>query len=184
MRTVFIFFTALFFLGCSAKYERINEYISPTSEAGKACLIECQKQYGSCKEICKANFEICKVGADKAAKANFERKMQVYVGRLERYAAELQMYELERDLYYFPGYYGYRDYGFYYPHRMYWMHPYPYFRPVKPKKPTMDEEIKLAEMQMCQIDCGCLKTYDSCFVGCGGSVKQKEICVENCPDAK
>ncbi|MCH9813741.1 MAG: hypothetical protein K0U47_07335 [Epsilonproteobacteria bacterium] len=188
MRAVFIVVSMFFFLGCSAKYKSVNEYVLPTSETGKVCLKECQKQYGSCKEICKANFQICQTKAKQHAKANFETKTQEYVRRLERYAVEMQMYEFERDFYYLPGYYGYgygyRGIGLYHPHRMFWMQPYPYFRPVKPKKPILEEEIKLAEMQMCQIDCGCLKTYDSCFVECGGSVKQKQICIANCPDEK
>jgi hypothetical protein len=85
----------------------------------------------------------------------------------------------------FGGYgFGYGGYGYgggYHPHSMLMMHPMPLFRPVRPRKPNLNKEMQLAEMQMCQIDCGCTKTYDSCFVGCGGVVKTKRHCIENCP---
>ena len=190
MRYIFIIISSLFFLGCSPKYKVVNEYIAPQSEAGIVRLSECQKQYGSCKEVCKANFEICETKANAVAKENFENKMQQYSLALERYMDDMEMYQLEIDLMYFDGFggYGYGMYGgygryggFYHPRSMFMMGPMPLFRPVRPRKPNLNSEMKSAQMQMCQIDCGCTKTYDSCFIGSGGVLKTKRICVENCP---
>jgi hypothetical protein len=184
MKYIFIVLSALFFLGCSPKYKVVNEYVSPKTESGKVCLGECQKQYGNCKEICKANFDICKVKADETAKANYESKMQQYLVLQERYIDDMEMYQLEIDLMYgFNGFgYGY-GYGYngYYPHSIFMMRPMPLFRPVRPRKPSLAQEIQLAEMKMCQIDCGCTKSYDNCFIGCGGEVKTSRHCIENCP---
>ncbi len=182
MQYIFIVLSALFFIGCSPKYKVVSEYEVPKSQSAKACLIECQKQYGSCKEICSANLEICKTKAYKVAKQNFDRLMQSYVLQLERYTREMQFYELERELYYFNGFYS-RGYG-YYPRGMMWTFPFYMNRPMIPLRPTLENEIRLAEKQMCSVDCGCTKAYDECYVGCGGIIKDKEVCVENCPDGK
>ena len=188
MKYIFIAISTLFFIGCSPKYKVVNEYVMPQTESGKSCLSECQKQYGSCKEICKANFEICKTKAHIQAQENFERKMHKYSILLESYLDDMEMYQLEVDLMYFDGFYGgygrYGYSGYYYPRRMFMMHPGSMYRPARPLKPSLTQEIQLAEMQMCQIDCGCTKTYDNCFVGCGGSVKAKQICIENCPSER
>lgn len=186
MQYIFIFISTLFFLGCSPKYKTVSEYIVPSSEAGKACLAECQKQYGSCKEICNANFDICKVKAYEVAQQNFDRKMQYYIAQLEQYATQMQMYELERELYYFDGFYGhgFRYPGYYYPHRMFFGYSFSMIRPLKPIRPTLEHEIRLAEQQMCKIDCGCTKTYNECYVRCGGVIKKTEVCTKNCPDEK
>lgn len=186
MKYVFMLISTMFFLGCSPKYKVINEYVAPQTPSGLASLSMCQKQYGSCKEVCKTNFEICKTKAHAAAKANYDNKMQQYSLLLERYLDDVEMYQLEIDLMYFGGFgggysrYGY-GYGGYYPHRMFMMYPEPLFRPLRPRKPSLAKEMEAAEMQMCQIDCGCTKTYDSCFIGSGGVLKTKRICIENCP---
>ena len=186
MKYFFIILSSLFFLGCSPKYKIVNKYVAPETESGKACLVECQKQYGSCKEVCKANFEICKTKAHAAAQENFELKMQRYSILLEEFLDDMEMYQLEIDMMYFDGFggygygYGYGRYG-YYPHSLFMMHPMPLFRPTRPRKPSLEKEIQLAEMKMCQIDCGCTKTFDDCFVTCGGIVKADRICIENCP---
>jgi hypothetical protein len=187
MKYFFIFMSALFFIGCSPKYRSVSQYTMPKSEAGKACLVECQKKQASCKEICKANFEICKVKAEKAAHESYEKKMHEYTIRLEQYASDVEMFELERSLYYdgFYGYgYGYYGRGFYNPRYMFWASPMPLFVPKKPVKPSLAAEIQAAEMKMCRIDCGCTKSYDDCFVGCGGEVKTKQVCIKNCPSER
>jgi len=189
MRYIFIVLSSLFFLGCSPKYKVVNEYVAPQTESGVACLSACQKQYGSCKEVCKANFEICKTKALSAAKANYKKKMHQYSVLLERYMDDMEMYQLEIDLMYFDGFVGY-GYGYghgygrygYYPHSMFMMRPMPLFRPVRPLKPSLEREMQDAQTQMCQIDCGCTTTFDGCFTGCGGTLKTKRICIENCPN--
>jgi len=185
MKYTFIMITALFFIGCSPKYRAIHEYKAPTSDEGKVCLVECQKKLATCKEICKANFETCKVKAEKAARESYEKKMKEYTIRLEQYASDIEMFELERSLYYddFFGY-GYYGRGFYRPRHLFWASPMPLFVPKKPVKPSLEKEIQVAEMKMCQIDCGCTKSYDNCFIGCGGEVKTKEVCIENCPSER
>lgn len=183
MKYIFMIISMAFFLGCSPKYRINTQHVMPTDEAGKSCISKCQKSYGSCKEICKANFDICKDKAKNQAQKNFDKKMHEYHIRLEQYASDIQMHHLERDLFYFNGYYGYgysRQY--YYPRHLYWIDTYPnYYRPLRPLKPSLQAQIELAQISMCQIDCGCTKTYDSCFTGCGGKIEQSKTCIENCP---
>ncbi len=51
--------------------------------------------------------------------------------------------------------------------------------PYRPIKPTLDAEIKEFQKN-CSRECGCTKSYDSCFVSCGGKLNYEKICVENC----
>ncbi len=179
--------STLFFLGCTPKYKIVTEYVAPQTDMAKACLGKCQKEYGSCKEICKANFDICKVKAKAAAKESYEKKMKEYQIRLEQYVSDMDMYDLERSLYYDDFFLYDRAYyggGFYYPHRMFWASPMPLFRPQRPHKPSLEAEIQIAQMKMCRIDCGCTKSYDSCFMGCGGVLKRDKVCIKNCPSER
>jgi hypothetical protein len=184
MKYIFMVIGLTFFFGCAPKYRVTTQHIMPTDESKKSCVSECQKSYGSCKEVCKANFEICKDKAEVIAKANFDKKIKEYQIRLEQWADDMEMYELEREMMYFDGFFGY-GYGYpryYHPHSIFWMGGlYAGSRPLKPRKPNLQAEIEQVQMQTCQIDCGCTKTYDSCFTGCGGEIKVDKICIENCP---
>jgi len=51
--------------------------------------------------------------------------------------------------------------------------------PIRPDKPTLSEEIAKFQEQ-CTRQCGCTKSYDRCFVSCGGKLYYEKICVENC----
>jgi hypothetical protein len=193
MRYILIIIPVLFFLGCSPKYRSVNEYIPPKTEAGQMALSGCQQKLESCKSSCKANFDSCKVKAEAEARKSFDKKMHEYTIRLEQYASDMDMYELEMDLLYFDGFgyygggYGYGGLGyrgFYRPHGMFLMGPSPLFRPVRPRKPNLQAEIQAAQMQMCQIDCGCQKAYDSCFVSSGGELKVNQVCIKNCPSER
>jgi len=181
MQYILIIFCSLFFLGCSPKYKSVNEHILPSSAQGQECISKCQKQYGSCKEICKANLEICKTKAIKVAKENYERKNREYVSRLERYVDEMRMHELNMNLYYFNGPFGYGYRWSYYPRSLFWYDSYPVIRPYRPIKPSLSLEVEKATKEICDTDCGCTQTYDKCFVGCGGIIGTKEVCIENCP---
>ena len=193
MKYILIALTMLFFIGCSPKYRAVNEYIAPVSETGKVQLNDCQKTFSTCKEICKANFDICKVKAEKAAHESYDKKMIRYQAMLEQYANDMEMYELELDLMYFDGFglgYGYGGFGYgygrygYSPFGGMMMGPRPLFRPHKPRKPSLEAEIREAEMSICQIDCGCTKSYDNCFLSVGGKINTKQVCIENCPSER
>jgi hypothetical protein len=75
-------------------------------------------------------------------------------------------------------------------------YPYPYYAPhgwfprmaptiqppyPAPDMPTREGVRERLQASSCVADCGCLPTYDGCFVGCGGERRVETICVANCP---
>jgi len=184
MRYLLSFMAVLLFLGCTPKYRVVNSYIPPQNETAPTCLNTCQIKLDACKKSCKAKFDTCKVKAEVAAKENYKKKMVIYQAKLEQYARDMEMVELERSLYYDDFYYsglGYYGGGFYRPHSLFWASPMPLFVPHRPIRPTIEKEIQNAQMQMCEIDCGCTQSYDNCFISCGGEIKSKKVCIKNCP---
>jgi hypothetical protein len=51
--------------------------------------------------------------------------------------------------------------------------------PSKPIKPSLSHEIKKFQKN-CSQSCSCTKSYDSCFISCGGKLSYQKICVDNC----
>ncbi len=182
MRYIIVLFFLLL-LGCSPKYKSVSEHLLPPTIEGKECVSKCQEEYSSCKKICEANFDICKDRALKVAKERYDQKMQEYVALLEEYSYRLRAYDFERSFFYFDGFWGYGYSRFYYPRYMFWID-YPILTIPRPVKPKLSIEIKRAQKELCDLDCGCSKSYDKCFIECGGTVKESEVCIKNCPDDK
>ncbi len=183
-------FVIIFFTACSAKYKVVKEYTPPQdSEANKICVSLCQTKETDCQSKCKREFNSCKIEANKVAQKNYEDELKLYTARLEAYVENMsnaQISYMYDPFFYDPYYYDnplffrgdpYR-YGIY-PRAMFYQS-----APMlpKPKKPSLEKEQLKAQMKLCHIDCGCKKSYDSCFRGCGGIISHKKICIENCPD--
>ena len=47
----------------------------------------------------------------------------------------------------------------------------------KPAVRTLDDFIDYSK---CHLSCNCEATFNSCFVGCGGKITNKNICITNC----
>ncbi len=183
MKYLLLLSALLFLSACSPKYKTLYNYNSPTTQNGKLCVKSCKEKLATCKEICKSNFDICKVKAIKKAKLQYQQKLKAYYKALETYANQVQMHNLENELYFYSDfYYPGRGYGYWGPFGPYFMWDvHPTYNIQKPKKPTLQEEIQKTELQECQIDCKCQVSYDNCFQGCGGKITQKKICIQNCP---
>jgi len=192
MRYMILIFMIVFLSACSPKYKVVKEYVAPKISNGNSsvCLGLCQSKKSSCKSSCKRAFDSCKPKALKVANKRYEQKMKEYIKALEDYANQAQRNDFDLNFAYIgpigrPYYYDspyYRDHFFM--DRMFWYEPrYNYLGP-KPKKPTLEAEKLKAEGEICDLDCGCSDGYDECFMGCGGSVLNKKVCIENCPDER
>ncbi len=186
MRYIIVSLIVLLFSACSPKYKVVKEYKIP--EASTNSIKSCQYKRDSCKTNCQAKFASCRLKADRVAKERYEQKMKIYVKELEDYAREVEMYELEMELNYFepfgypycraaPFYGG----GFY--RGVFWRDPRMYIG-AKPQKPSLEQERLKAQSEICQLDCGCERLYDDCFMSHGGKIINKKICIKNCPDDK
>jgi hypothetical protein len=189
MRSLFLLFLALFFIGCSPKYKITKEYIPPNSVVQSTSITACQIEKERCKSRCKEAFEICEPKAKELAKKRYDKKLRDYKVAIREYERLMQEIEFQRDMALFDrGFYGYYGdpffcnpyYGF--RNRLLFYEPFPptYYLLKKPRKPSLEAEILKAESEICKLDCRCEEKYDDCFIASGGTIKQKRVCVENC----
>jgi hypothetical protein len=55
-------------------------------------------------------------------------------------------------------------------------------RPIKPdNKPTISK-LTSQFQKSCNKKCNCSNIYSKCFISCGGTIKYKKVCIENCED--
>ena len=191
MKHLTIIFILLFFTACTAKYKVVKEYIPPKeSEESQICISLCQTKKTACQDKCKAEFEVCKIKADRVAQENYENEMKFYTAKLENYVNNMSNINISYmyDPFFYDPFYDHHSifwggypyyYDPYYPRAMFYN-----YAPIrsKPKKPSLEREKLKAQMKLCNIDCGCRNEYDGCFRGCGGIISHKKICIENCPD--
>ena len=185
MKYLLLVLGIVFFTACTPKYKIIHTYSAPQSEGAKACVATCQEKLATCKALCKANFDVCKIKAEQIGKRRYNEKLKSYYQALENYANQVQQYNMDREFYFYNDFYYYGGpYGYRGPFGPYWTWgpPTPMYTLRKPVKPNLEQEIQLAQMQHCQIDCKCQNSYEQCFQSCGGKVISKKVCIENCPN--
>ena len=184
--------TLLMMSACSPKYKTIKEYHAPRSNdsaTSTACLQTCQSARQACNTTCETTFKTCKIKANQVAQERYEAKIQHYTQQLERYVNEMQLNNFNAYFYDFD-YHGYPYYrsryglgygGFH--HSLIWYDPMPFYNYApKPRKPSLKVEQLKAQEEFCDADCGCTQTYDNCYIGCGGEILNKKICIENCSE--
>jgi len=180
MKKILLIPILFLFVACVPRYKIVKEYYPPKESSS---LDSCKLKEQSCQDRCKANFDRCKIKADKEAEKLYKQKMKEYVNELEVYANLVDRYNFDREFdYYDPFFYGSRycmvDPFF---RRPLWHEPM-FYLPNRPVKPSLEQEKLKSESKMCQLDCGCHDLYDECFLSFGGVIKNKKICIKNCPN--
>jgi len=188
----YLFFLISIFLlsACTPKYKVVKEYHPPKiSSSSEVCIGLCATQRNVCETKCKDAFRSCQVKAHRVAKQRYAKKLQHYRQRLENYVDQVDDTQFDRSFinisyvgyghpyYYHPRYQGYAN-------NLFWYDPMPYYSsymPEKPHKPSLAQEEHKAEAEMCDLECGCPQSFDNCYIGCGGQINAKRLCVENCP---
>jgi hypothetical protein len=173
--------------GCATpQYQTDVSLIPPADAQGRACVQDCDVKKTACQTDCKNRYQACVEAIEPQVEAHYEAALKQYEFDLKQYAAALRHYEMELHFGWmssYPYYYPYHPY--YYP---YWWDPWPgpYFPPSYPEPvmPTRDSVRTQLVKSNCQDDCGCLPAYDDCFVGCGGQILRKTVCIKNCPPEK
>lgn len=171
-------FAALTLLaGCAApQYQTTVRLISPSTEAGRACVQACEAKKTACQAGCQRHYQACIKALEPQVEPRYLDALKEYELELKRYAAALRHYEIQLQFEWL------HSYPFGHP---YWWDPWPglYFPPPsrQPQMPTRAAvRIKLEETN-CQADCGCLPAYDTCFISCGGQRVSETMCIKNCP---
>ena len=178
------FFSAVILLlaatGCATpQYQTSVRLVPPSDAAGRACVEDCETKKIACQSGCQSRFQACIKELEPQVETKYAEALKQYEQDLKRYAIALRHYEMQLRLDWLHGYPYYHPYGWY-------AWPGPYFPPPyrEPVMPTRDRVRAQLEKANCQADCGCLPSYDSCFVGCGGQKLSETVCVQNCPPAK
>lgn len=58
--------------------------------------------------------------------------------------------------------------------------------PLEPEAVTLTSLTEKLQAERCQVDCacnlacGCDSQHEACFLGCGGELRQRRVCVKNC----
>lgn len=151
-------------------------YEPPADQQSLACVQACEQKKETCQSDCQSRFQSCQKDIEPLVEERYLQALKQYENDLRHYALMLRQYEIQQWLYwpydYWPHHHGYYAYP--------WPGPYfppPYLTPVMPTR----EGVKAAlEKEKCQADCGCLPTYDSCYVSCGGKRIPETVCIKNC----
>lgn len=163
--------------GCAGpRYATEVRYLPPTTEAGLSCISGCQINRQACQSDCQSRRESCIADIGPRADAAFEEALRRYEAERKVYLRELQFYRLDRlhvGLYHGPFYFGYPG-SFWYTDR-YFDDP-----PVPPEPPSRDAIRQQLIDQQCSLTCGCQDAFDQCYVGCGGQVERRVVCIEHC----
>ena len=169
---------ALLLAGCAGpRYATEVRYIPPTGEAGQACLKGCHTDMRACQADCQSRREACIANIGPQVDAAFDQALRQYEAERRVYMRERQFYQLDRSLHIGfhrdPFYYGYPA-PFWYTDRYFDDPPVP---PEAPSRAAIREQVI---DEQCNIDCGCQPAFDQCYVGCGGQVERRVVCIENC----
>ena len=165
--------------GCATpQYQTTVRLIPPLDTQGRACVQNCEAGKTACQSDCQTRYQACVKALEPQVEARYLDALNKYELELKQYAAELRHYEMQMQF----------DWMNRYPYQPYWWDPWPgpYFPPPyrEPVLPTREGVRAQLEKSSCQADCGCLPTYDTCFVGCGGQRMTETVCIKNCPPAK
>ncbi|MCL7744315.1 hypothetical protein LV476_05030 [Guyparkeria hydrothermalis] len=177
--SAFMLAAAVLLAGCAGpRYATEVRYVPPTGEEGKSCIQGCQTEQKACQADCQSQRESCIANIQPTVDAAFDQALRQYESERQVYMRERKFYQLDRRLSFSahraPFFRSYPD--------PFWYIDHPYFEdppvpPVAPGRAGIREQIINEE---CNADCGCQDTFDQCYVGCGGQVERRVVCVENC----
>lgn len=188
---------ALFLVGCSPVYVTKSQYIAPKKDGFSACVQTCEIKKEDCIKASKIEYQICIDSAYSRAKDISNVELYKYDKAYENYLIEFRDFQnykhaYDRD---------YRqielDYNYFLKecykkkssfscrrelelkNRLYKMKRDRLKRPREPKKPSFNK-ILLSQQNLCRVDDSCSKSFDICYVNCGGEVIPYRFCVKNC----
>ncbi|HER35694.1 MAG: hypothetical protein JXJ30_08995 [Halothiobacillaceae bacterium] len=179
-----ILLAALLLAGCaSPRYATEVRYLPPTGAGGQACLQGCQTEMRACQADCQSRRQSCIATIEPRVDDAFDQALRQYEAERRVYMRERRFYQIDQSLsfgfhrhpFYYGYGYGYRD-PFWYTDR-YFDDP-----PVPPEAPSRTAIRERLVDQECNIDCGCQPAFDQCYIGCGGQVERRVVCVANCDD--
>jgi hypothetical protein len=199
MKYILLAITALLLTACSPKYEIKTHYTPPTDKEGRVCIQNCEVKRETCQSHCNQKQNQCLSQTKEEVKKTFPLIMDEYGDIMHQYEAQMNRYDgeiaswdrkytrLEQQFQTYRGMCNTAKNKNSYEcrrtaevdnelHSIKAIEPTP---PPRPNKPSLFQEIKKAQ-KACSNKCGCQKSYENCFVSCGGKLTYEKFCVENC----
>lgn len=188
---------ALVLSGCGPRYVIKNQYIPPVRTTSTQCLDQCAFARQSCQAQCQQSYQYCLDDAYAKAKAVEQEELRAYDMAQMRYMMDFSLYQsrlhswertysdYSRDLAHFQSECEQKKDAYACQRRDELRNQINRLRRDRPRQPWVPvhpsfEQILVNQQSFCTTNCGCEQTYDTCFVGCGGTVIPHKICVENC----
>lgn len=164
--------------GCATpQYATETRYVPPAGEAGLECLRGCHLDMMACQADCSSRRQACVRQIEPDVDAAFEAALRRYEIERRHYMRERQFYQLDRamriGLYRDPFYFGFPG-AIWYPDHYYNDPPVP---PAAPDRAAIRAE--LIDRQ-CNQPCGCQAAFDACYIGCGGQLEKRTVCIKHC----
>ena len=198
MKYIALSLFAFMLTACSPKYEIKTHYILPLDKEGKTCLQTCSNERKVCQVSCNQKQDQCLATAKRGASDAYPALMNEYQDILSQYNYSMDKYNLEMDTWEREERRVHRDFEHYrssctpksqnsyecrrsheLESQLRSLQDHQPIVPQRPVKPSLASEIKQAQNN-CSNECGCIKSYDNCFVSCGGTLRYEKFCVENC----
>lgn len=198
MRFFLLTLTLFLLTACSPKYEIKTHYTLPLDAQGKACVQTCSNERKICQANCNVREEQCLATAKQSASNAFPALMHEYQGVLSDYNYAMDRYDREMDSWSREERRVHQDFNHYrsickkekqksyeckrsheLKSQLRSIESHEPIAPERPIKPSLAEEIKHAQKN-CSNECGCIKSYDTCFTSCGGTLRYEKLCIANC----
>jgi len=159
----------LLLAGCGVRYEVIEDFVPPADSKARSCIAGCEQQRQACEAACDHRFQACRERAEARAHTDLPARRRAYLDRLDIYLRERELWLDEQALHLRLR----RERGAL-------VLPDP---PERPGEPTLEALVARYQAD-CRRDCDCDATFRACYIGCGGTVRSRRVCVANCDEQK
>jgi hypothetical protein len=203
--TIFILFLLL--SACSPQYQLVHDYSPPKQTKGMECVNKkCTKNRNSCQKRCNSNFQNCLITQKKAAHQSYTIQLDNYYHEMELYQSDLALYREKIDNYHLkkdiiklkmekalnhcnkkhnankhkpnkhnPN----KQCSKYHQYKKKLKKLYRPYHPHQPAKPSLAYTIREFQKH-CSKKCQCDDLFNYCYIGCGGKIESRTICIKNC----
>ncbi|BAN69247.1 hypothetical protein [endosymbiont of unidentified scaly snail isolate Monju] len=186
----------LLLAGCGARYEVIEDFVPPADRKARACIAGCEQQRQACEAACDHRFQACRERAEARAHTDLPARRRAYLDRLDIYLRERELWLDEQALQLRQRQLleariaqleprctrdersGCSELNRLRRERDALVLPDP---PERPAEPTLESLVARYQAD-CRRDCDCDASFRACYIGCGGEVRSRRVCVANCDE--
>jgi len=192
-----LLFLSLLLSACSPQYKLVHDYYPPKQNKGMECINkQCTKNRNSCQNSCNNNFQNCLINQEKAAHHNYPILLDNYYHEMELYQSDLSLYHEKINNYHLKKdniklkmnnalnhcnkkHKDDKQCSEYHHYKKKLKKIYRPYHPNQPIKPSLAHSIRDFQ-KSCSKNCQCDDLFNQCYIGCGGKIDTRKICISNC----